>query len=153
MNIFDELENDWHHLASHLHHHQATPAYHHNQTTQGDDMSELADVYSVFGDAVGNIKGWIEQAEEKLPALAKRAARDANSPIAAELEKLGELVLPPEIVESVTGLIQMGGRLAAAAATTVASVAAPAEAVALAEGDASTPAESEQPAEAQPAAQ
>lgn len=107
--------------------------------TEAPRMSSiLSEIHSVVTEGVTNIKGWASDLEADLPKLAAMVARFENSPhspIFGELEALGETILPPEAIQAVVGLIQMGGKLAAGAAGAVmppAGPAAPAEPVAAA---------------------
>ena len=123
---FTRTEHDLVDDVSHLSH---PGRYHEPQTTatpapaatEALVTSVLSEIHGAVTDGVTNIEGWAEGLKEKLPQLAVLAAKYENSPIVAELEKLGDLVLPPEVEGSIVGLIQMGGKLVSGAASAVAT--------------------------------
>lgn len=121
--IFDkltrELDNAGSAVSQWFHpHNDATGA----EITKGiTSVSVLTDIHDTVASGLANIKGWATDLEQKLPDLAQRATRFENSPVVQELEKLGDLILPPEIEQSIVGLIQMGAKIAASAASDVSS--------------------------------
>lgn len=65
-------------------------------------MSALTEIQADLGKGVENVKGWIAEIEDKLPAAAEVAARYEASPIVQAL--LGK-VLPPEVESALIALI------------------------------------------------
>jgi len=63
----------------------------------------LTEVHTLVTDGIGNIKGWAEELEQKLPAIAAKAEQYENSPIVQALEGL---VLPPAIEADIANLIR-----------------------------------------------
>ncbi len=117
--ILNDVRGDLSRLVHHRRYHEPeTPA---PAATEAPVTSVLSEIHGAVTDGVTNIEGWAEGLKEKLPALASLAAKYENSPIVAELEKLGDLVLPPEVEGSIVGLIQMGGKLVSGAAAGVAT--------------------------------
>ena len=111
--IFDELITDWHKRARLLHHHHGQPAYDHDQD-QGDTMN-LTGMHDTIAEGLGNIKGWADNLEQQLPAIAAKAAQIDQSPIVAALDGV---TLPPEAEQAVAAII---GSLAAAHAKAAAA--------------------------------
>lgn len=62
-------------------------------------LSELQDE---IGKAVNNTKGWIEELEGKMPAVAAVAAKYEASPIVQALESA---ILPPEVETALAAII------------------------------------------------
>ena len=120
--ILNDVRGDLTRLVHHRRYHEpqspATPA---PAAPEALVTSILSEIHGAVTDGVTNIEGWAEGLKEKLPALAGLVAKYENSPIVAELEKLGDLVLPPEVEAGVVGLIQMGGKLVSGAASAVAT--------------------------------
>jgi len=65
-------------------------------------MSILTDIGSHLHDAVGNVRGWIEDVEKHLPTLIATAEKYAASPIVQALETA---VLPAHVEQSIAQLI------------------------------------------------
>lgn len=126
--FFEQLADEFSSLIRHRHYHQhqsetaatATFAAIIPTATEAPSMSTiLSEIHQAVTEGITNIKGWAGDLETELPKLATLAAKYENSPVVAELEKLGEVVLPPEVEQSIVTLIQMGGKIAAGAAAAV----------------------------------
>jgi hypothetical protein len=75
-------------------------------------LSELQDE---IGKAVNNTKGWIEELEGKMPAVAAVAAKYEQSPIVQALESA---ILPPEVESALAAIIShFAGEVPASTAT------------------------------------
>jgi hypothetical protein len=141
--FFDRLADEFSSVLRHRHYHQhqdtaspPTTTFTAITATEAPSMSSvMSDIHKAVSEGITNIEGWAGDLKDELPKLAALAAKYESSPIVAELEKLGDLTLPAEVVQGVVGLIQMGGKLvsgAAAAVETPAAPATPAEPVAAA---------------------
>jgi hypothetical protein len=110
------------HIGHRRYHQTSTPA---TPATEASVSTILSEIHSAVTEGVSNIKGWAGDLENELPKLAALASKYENSPIVKELEALGEVVLPPEVEQSIVGLIQMGSKLVSGAAGAVSAPAAP----------------------------
>ncbi|MGH3190006.1 MAG: hypothetical protein ACRDOL_22625 [Streptosporangiaceae bacterium] len=118
--VFERL---WHDITRRPHPSTIATSNH-----QGGTMSLLTEIHNALDEGLGNLEGWADSIKSRLPEVAALAAKYEGNPIVAELEKLGDLVLPPEVITGITGLIQMGGKIASAAAAAASDTAAPAQA-------------------------
>lgn len=130
-------EHSWDAFTRHIPHRR----YHQDSTTATPateaPMPSIVDkVTSDFHEAASNIHGWISDFEQHLPTLLGDVTKIEQHPIVQEILKLGETVLPPEIVQSVIGLINMGAKMAGGAVAAAETAAAPVAPVAAAAPDA-----------------
>jgi hypothetical protein len=63
----------------------------------------LTELQDEIGKAVNNTKGWIEELEGKMPAVAAVAQKYEASPIVQALENA---ILPPEVEASIAAIIK-----------------------------------------------
>ena len=106
--LYREILNEWH---RHCQHDQ--PDNH--QDGQGETTMNLTQMHDAIGEGLGNIKGWADNLEQQLPAIAAKAAQIDQSPIVAALDGV---TLPPEAEQAVAAII---GSLAAAHAKAAAA--------------------------------